>query len=420
MIDFRGGGITCENLIQNGDFENLSCTSPILFPGVQLFQLGCVDSWECLAGSPDMAGPGLDINVLEVPSWPGLSFDNNHAFLCIGTAQATTGPANHREGITQNLNIPLVGCNDECSNTVRYELCFDLSSTPFSSTNGDNGNLTVNLVLGGVGMSTCGAADLHPSIHSWAPTMVHPKFSKECYKFKTGGVFSNLGFQAVSEIGTLSDFTREGAFVDNVHLSCTSDDIKSIIANQSGSCTFDFAPEIANNLAITGISWDFGDGNGSTDDFPTHSYSQDGTYLVSMTVSDVRGCCTTIQTAVTCGVSPCMYYVCWEDMQPMRFAERVIIDGVPHEFQGDILVEGGYDAIKNELFEIFNDPFFPGDPGIFSEGHVDYPCFKENEAGSSPTPGCFFFNSTVEFAAFQGYHPDLGSVTIPFESVNCN
>jgi gliding motility-associated-like protein len=36
--------------------------------------------------------------------------------------------------------------------------------------------------------------------------------------------------------------------------------------------------------------WDFGDGNGSNEQNPIHSYSRPGTYLVTLTTSDVFGC----------------------------------------------------------------------------------------------------------------------------------
>jgi len=37
---------------------------------------------------------------------------------------------------------------------------------------------------------------------------------------------------------------------------------------------------------IVSYSWDFGDGNTSTQESPGHTYSEDGTYLVSCTVTD--------------------------------------------------------------------------------------------------------------------------------------
>ncbi|MEM6342586.1 MAG: PKD domain-containing protein [Bacteroidota bacterium] len=40
--------------------------------------------------------------------------------------------------------------------------------------------------------------------------------------------------------------------------------------------------------------WDFGDGNTSTSAFPTHTYTNDGFYTVSLTTTDVNGCTNTL------------------------------------------------------------------------------------------------------------------------------
>jgi PKD repeat protein len=41
---------------------------------------------------------------------------------------------------------------------------------------------------------------------------------------------------------------------------------------------------------ITGWSWDFGDGNSSTEAQPVHSYTQPGTYVISLTGTSGDGC----------------------------------------------------------------------------------------------------------------------------------
>lgn len=42
--------------------------------------------------------------------------------------------------------------------------------------------------------------------------------------------------------------------------------------------------------AYTAVSWDFGDGNSTTNDDPTHLYATAGSYLVSLTVTNAFGC----------------------------------------------------------------------------------------------------------------------------------
>jgi hypothetical protein len=50
------------------------------------------------------------------------------------------------------------------------------------------------------------------------------------------------------------------------------------------------------------FAWDFGDGNTSTEPFPTNIYDVDGTYTVCLTVTDANGC--TGMTCVTFTVTP--------------------------------------------------------------------------------------------------------------------
>lgn len=45
--------------------------------------------------------------------------------------------------------------------------------------------------------------------------------------------------------------------------------------------------------------WDFGDGNTSTEQNPTHTYTQPGTYLVRLTVTNAEGCTNTAVSEVT-------------------------------------------------------------------------------------------------------------------------
>ena len=52
------------------------------------------------------------------------------------------------------------------------------------------------------------------------------------------------------------------------------------------------------SLGDTYISWDFGDSTTSTDDFPSHSYQNDGTYTVTLIAYNEYGCSDTISRAV--------------------------------------------------------------------------------------------------------------------------
>jgi hypothetical protein len=50
-----------------------------------------------------------------------------------------------------------------------------------------------------------------------------------------------------------------------------------------------FFPDISGGFGPYSYAWDFGDGAASTEDSPSHAYKSDGTYTVSLTVTDDRG-----------------------------------------------------------------------------------------------------------------------------------
>lgn len=66
----------------------------------------------------------------------------------------------------------------------------------------------------------------------------------------------------------------------------------SLNASCPGTNVF-FADTSSSNSSITGWSWNFGDGNFSTLQNPTHAYANPGTYTVSLSVTDSFGCSAT-------------------------------------------------------------------------------------------------------------------------------
>ncbi len=63
------------------------------------------------------------------------------------------------------------------------------------------------------------------------------------------------------------------------------------------SCTF--TDTSSDDNGVTGYSWNFGDGNSSTAANPSHTFAADGTYTVSLTVTDTAGQTDTTSQSVT-------------------------------------------------------------------------------------------------------------------------
>ncbi len=68
-----------------------------------------------------------------------------------------------------------------------------------------------------------------------------------------------------------------------------------------------FTDASSNN--VTQWTWDFGDGNSSTDQNPTHSYASAGNYDVTLTVATAANCSATIQKQVSVNQSPLADFV---------------------------------------------------------------------------------------------------------------
>lgn len=73
------------------------------------------------------------------------------------------------------------------------------------------------------------------------------------------------------------------------------------------SCTdlsCDFTDQSTDDVAVDSYAWDFGDGNTSTAQSPSHAYGSEGTYTVSLLVSDAEGLTNSSQQDVTVSTDP--------------------------------------------------------------------------------------------------------------------
>jgi len=121
-------------------------------------------------------------------------------------------------------------------------------------------------------------------------------------------------------------YVTEGSYTVKLTItssdSCTAERMETIVINPAPVANFDFenpcqgSPVLFNDLTQTGgtgilngWAWDFGDGasggyNTSTLQNPTHTYTENGTYLVSLTVSTANGCSSTIVKSLTISAAP--------------------------------------------------------------------------------------------------------------------
>lgn len=111
-----------------------------------------------------------------------------------------------------------------------------------------------------------------------------------------------------TKISDTSSYSTPGVYqvrLINTYSNCTDSFTKNIVVSPPPTVDFTApqvvackAPFIVNfqSLAPSAVSWqwDFGDGNSSSQQNPTHQYNSPGLYTVTLTVTDARGCTNTI------------------------------------------------------------------------------------------------------------------------------
>ena len=93
--------------------------------------------------------------------------------------------------------------------------------------------------------------------------------------------------------------------VVTVFISCGDDEEPPVMMGDDPIASFQFDVSTTNFLEVmftnfsqneTSVSWDFGDGNSSTEENPIHTYAGEGTYTVTLTATNSNGSATKSET----------------------------------------------------------------------------------------------------------------------------
>ena len=366
VITTRAGNSGCKNFIRNSDFSDNQINGGL--SNDCLDNMNVVTSWSTASGTPYVAIPDCFGCPPSQQGW------TDHLDLESGFAGS--------DAVQQALSFP----NDP---DMSYWLCFDAaySTTPTSilfqiGTNNIQ-QLIVNKYENGCGNSL-------------------NNYTSKCFK----PTLANGIHVTLAGTGNLH--------LDNIQMFCKSDFLTGIEAIQNQGCSFDFRPQLSGQLNVVEYNWDFGDGETSNLENPNHVFGP-GTFTVTLTITDDRGCCTTVETSVSCQDDTCIYYLCWaQEIQAVDYFYGFTVDGVYHQFDNQYYIVGNYDEIVAEMLSKM-DNYFQGaiDYGTFMADHVDYACFKQSPIHD--IPGFFFVDSPSEIESFR---TDIGDV--PFHQVDCN
>ncbi|MCB0525426.1 MAG: PKD domain-containing protein [Saprospiraceae bacterium] len=110
--------------------------------------------------------------------------------------------------------------------------------------------------------------------------------------------------------------------------------------------TLQFIPVYFSSLDsnATGVSylWDFGDGTSSTEESPTHTFAQNGFYLITLTVTGSDGCVATATFPLETGFSgfpECMGYILYDQISTTTFE----FDAEIYDTDGNLIQANSYD-----------------------------------------------------------------------------
>lgn len=289
---------SCDDLVRNGDFEMYSPVWPNPIDNCNnTIHMGGVDFWTNALGTPD--------------HYPHLPNNNGGCLTCPTNAfavmysQPNTGYA---EGIMTDVSIsddPDIIYTMKASVNETFGLPsftnFYLTNgfvgagpNPFTGNNYPDMNLVDHKLIGvydGGAMNLCNPV-----------TNVNQDF-------KVDDPFSQLVI--FPQLGSSTN-------LDDVSITCRSSNLQGIDYVQNGEdCGFAFQPNWLNPINYTCLEWNFGDENTSSDENASHKYGSTatGTYTVTLTVEDTRGCCTVVTEEVTCSdpVGECKNYLCWQE-----------------------------------------------------------------------------------------------------------
>lgn len=188
-----------------------------------------------------------------------------------------------------------ISTSDTCSTTITETVvvtgCMECDASFNSSVNGCYASFSDNSIS-------------YQSITGWSWYFGDGNSSSEQNPSHT---YTADGTYTVSLDVTASDGCTDTYSETITITSCTQDTSNcsaSFSYNESGYCEVYFSDaSYSSNGSITSYSWDFGDGGGSSSSSPSHSYTADGTYSVSLTVYSSDGCSDTYTEDIT--VSTC-------------------------------------------------------------------------------------------------------------------
>ncbi len=221
-----------------------------------------------------------------------------------GTGDTTTVPnANHTYLNTGLYHIMLVSIDSTTCN---------ISDTSYGNIKAGNNKANLdfisqkippctNLSYTFTNTSTTTFGSFRPNIFTWdfgdnTPTVTQSQTPPVIHAYASPGTY-NVTL-------TINDSTYCNSPADTVKTVRLSPQVQSLFSTPAVGCVPYTAVLVNNSLGGLNFLWDFGDGTTSTEDNPTHLYTQVGTYKITLTAYDSTSCNKTDTTSFTISVRP--------------------------------------------------------------------------------------------------------------------
>ena len=181
--------------------------------------------------------------------------------------------------VTQALTVAATDKNDAKASWSNYGTCVDLFAPGVGITSAWGTGDSVTNTISGTSMATLHVAGVAALYLSTNPTATMSQVEN--------ALTSNATPNKVTGAGTGSpNLLLYSGFIGGGSPTNNSPPVASFTYSCSGlTCSFtDTSTDPENNIATR--NWDFGDSIVSSSQNPTHAYATDGTYLVTLTVTD--------------------------------------------------------------------------------------------------------------------------------------
>ncbi len=405
---------SCENFISNGDFSDHNITN--LPDGCyENFVNNNVDDWSPALGTPD-----LWIDECCALSNACTIIHDNYAAMAFAPVNEYTEGILHAVDMLTDTDVVYNFCFEGVGSS-KLKIVLTSSFTPTTNDTYNYPSFGNHQVI------------FHESLNN-PQNSCCDEFDHYSFEFAAARPYQQL------IIYPFDEGNGGGVNVDNISLNCRSTYLEGILYQYNG-CEFTFEPKLSGQIDVDEYHWDFGDNTTSTDETPTHEYEVKGEYLVTLTIIDIRGCCTTVTTKVECkDVVECISHKCWEDFLTIDCAHSVtlqlpgnnnpIVIVVPfvvinnannicndpylqNPIPDSIDITGGFCEIAIQIINAIETLGYDVD---FEDSNAIEDCTK---GGSTPIPG-FFFTSQVKVKSVNGNDCNSGPTVEVVFAIDCD